>query len=299
MISENNVKCFLDLSRTLSFTATAENLFMTQQAVSKRIDGLEKTMGLKLFDRSYHEVALTKDGLAFAELFERFKQEYEETISQRLKARGLKGSIMTVGYQTWSQYGDAPFSAHMGMKELFPGFELQGRMHEPDELMNLLGAGAVDIVILSERLAGPLAGYRTLVLKEIDIVLLVPKAQAGPSRDAKPETYAAEPFLIDANELANLRENFSLSGLREFGISPTVLLIRPNRDSVYLSVELGQGIALGSSISQTEHLSITKLPTGKKDNLICAWRENSKDPRAIAYANLLCGYFKQAISSNQ
>ena len=291
MISENNIKCFLDLSRTLNFTATAENLFMTQQAVSKRIDGLEKTMGLKLFHRSYHEVSLTKDGLAFAELFERFKQEYEETLSQRLKTQSLKSKIMTVGYQTWSQYGDAPFYAHMGMKERFPGFELQGRMHAPDELMNLLDAGAVDIVMLSERLAGPLTGYRTLVLKEIDIVLLVPKAQAGPSKDAKPEAYASEPFLIDANELASMRENFSLDGMKEFGISPTVLLIRPNRDSVYLSVELGQGIALGTSISQTEHLSITKLPTGKKDKLICVWRGGSKDPRTKAYADLLCEYF--------
>ena len=291
MISENNIKCFLDLSRTLNFTATAENLFMTQQAVSKRIDGLEKTMGLKLFNRSYHEVSLTKDGLVFAELFERFKQEYEETISQRLRTQSLKGKIMTVGYQTWSQYGDAPFYAHMGMKERFPGFELQGRMHAPDELMNLLDAGAVDIVMLSERLAGPLTGYRTLVLKEIDIVLLVPKAQAGPSKDATPEAYANEPFLIDANELASMRESFSLEGMKEFGISPTVLLIRPNRDSVYLSVELGQGIALGTSISQTEHLSITKLPTGRKDKLVCVWRRGSKDPRTKAYADLLCEYF--------
>ena len=291
MISENNIKCFLDLSRTLNFTATAENLFMTQQAVSKRIDGLEKTMGLKLFHRSYHEVSLTEDGLVFAGLFERFRQEYGETIGQRLETQSLKAKIMTVGYQTWSQYGDAPFYAHMGMKERFPGFELQGRMHAPDELMGLLDAGSVDIVMLSKRLAGPLAGYRTLALKEIDIVLLVPKAQAGPSKDAKPEAYASEPFLIDANELASLPEDFSLAGLREFGISPSELLIRPNRDSVYLSVELGQGIALGTSISQTEHLSITKLPTGKKDSLVCVWRKNAKDPRIRAYADLLCGYF--------
>jgi len=293
LISENDIKCFLDLSKTLNFTTTAENLYMTQQAVSKRIEGLEKAIGLKLFNRSYHEVTLTQDGIAFAELFERFKKEFDECLGQRRKSDSFNKNIVTVGYQIWSYYGNVPHNVHMAMNERFPGFVLQGQMHAPDILMNLLDAGDVDIVMLYERLAGPLTGYRSLKLKEIDIVLMVSKARAADLKETRLETYASDPLLIDIGEIASLRGGFSLNGMQAYGISPAELLIRPNRDSVYMSVELGQGVALGTSLSQTGDLSIIKIPTGKKDYLTCVWREDARNPRIEAYAELLQEFFRQ------
>jgi len=293
MISGNDVKCFLDLSKTLNFTATAENLYMTQQAVSKQIEKLEKTIGLKFFNRSYHAVTLTQDGIAFAELFERFSKEFDECLAQRRKNDNINKNIMTVGFQVWSYYGNVPHNVHMAMNERFPGFVLHGQMHSPDILMSLLEAGKVDIVMLYERLAGPLTGYHSLALKEIDIVLLVSKSRAPDSEDVRFEKFASDPLLIDISEIASLREGFSLAGMQGYGISPAELLIRPNRDSVYMSVELGQGVALGTSLSQTGHLAITKFPTGKADNLICVWREDEKNPRVEAYAELLQEFFQQ------
>ena len=293
MITENDVKCFLDLTRTLNFTATADNLYITQQAVSKRIDGLEKEVGVKLFHRSYHEVALTEDGEIFAELFERFAREYDRTVDQRRKNESFRKNILTVGYQSWVHYNDIPYRTHMAMNERFPGFELRGRMHTAHELMSLLETGTVGVVMLYERLAGPLLGFRSIVLKEIDVVLLVSKAKVSDAEDSRLEAYASEPFLIDADEIASFQGDFSLTGLKAYGISPTELLIRPNRDSVYLSVELGQGVTIGTSLSHTEHLSITKIPTGKKDNLICVWREDAQDPRIKVYADLLREFFQQ------
>jgi len=293
LISENDVMCLLDLSKTLNFTETADNLYMTQQAVSKRIEGLENAIGLKLFSRSYHEVTLTKDGAAFVELFERFKLEFDECLNRRRQSNSFEKNIMRIGYQIWSYYGNVPHNVHMAMNKRFPGFELQGQMQAPYDLMNLLDVGEVDIVMLYERLAGPLKGYRSLVLKELDIVLMVSKARVADSKDTRLETYASEPFLIDANEAASLSEEFSLNGMRAYGISPSELLVRSNRDSVYLSVELGQGVALGTSLSQIGQLSIIKIPTGKKDNLICVWREDTGDPRLEVYAELLREFFKQ------
>ena len=295
MISEMDVRCFLDLSKTLSFTVTAENLYVTQQAISKRIDGLEKDLGLTLFIRSYHEVTLTEDGLALAELFERFNKEFDETINQRRKAENFKKNIMTVGYQAWSYYGSVPHFAHMEMEKYFPDFILQGQMLAPHKLMDLLDANAIDIVMLFERLAGSLIGYRSLKVKEEDIMLLVSNTQVAASGDARLESFASEPLLIDVHEIRNMQEVFVLAGMQAYGISPTELLIRPNQDSVYLSVELGQGVALGTSICQTEDLSITKIPTGKKDNLICVWRDDIKDPRIEVYANLIYKLYQQRI----
>jgi DNA-binding transcriptional LysR family regulator len=45
MITDAAISCFLSLAETLSFTETANRLYMTQQGVSKIIASLEEELG--------------------------------------------------------------------------------------------------------------------------------------------------------------------------------------------------------------------------------------------------------------
>ena len=49
-------------ARTLSFTKAAEELFITQSAVSRQIKALEDSLGLKLFERRHRSLTLTENG---------------------------------------------------------------------------------------------------------------------------------------------------------------------------------------------------------------------------------------------
>jgi len=51
-------------ARTLSFTKAAEELFITQSAVSRQIKALEDNLGLKLFERRPRSLTLTEHGQA-------------------------------------------------------------------------------------------------------------------------------------------------------------------------------------------------------------------------------------------
>lgn len=53
---------FLEVSQTLHFRVSAENLFLTQAAVSTRIKQLEQELGVLLFDRSTKRLKLTPEG---------------------------------------------------------------------------------------------------------------------------------------------------------------------------------------------------------------------------------------------
>ncbi|USD68032.1 LysR family transcriptional regulator [Vibrio sp. SCSIO 43136] len=53
---------FLEVSRTLHIRIAAENLFITQAAVSSRIKQLENELGVLLFDRSNKRLKLTPEG---------------------------------------------------------------------------------------------------------------------------------------------------------------------------------------------------------------------------------------------
>ena len=51
--------------RRLSFTLAAEELFLTQSALSRQVKALEEALGVPLFERRHRALALTRDGAAF------------------------------------------------------------------------------------------------------------------------------------------------------------------------------------------------------------------------------------------
>ena len=53
---------FVDLSQTLNFTKTAQNFYISQTAITKQIQCLEKDLGIPLFIRSKKSVELTNEG---------------------------------------------------------------------------------------------------------------------------------------------------------------------------------------------------------------------------------------------
>jgi LysR family transcriptional regulator of beta-lactamase len=69
----NALKAFEAAARHLSFTKAADELSLTQAAVSHHVKGLELRLGVKLFRRSNRGLKLTDEGVALAPtLFESF-----------------------------------------------------------------------------------------------------------------------------------------------------------------------------------------------------------------------------------
>lgn len=61
----NSLKVFEAAARHLSFTRAAEELFVTQAAVSHQIKALEEFLGLKLFRRRNRALLLTEEGQSY------------------------------------------------------------------------------------------------------------------------------------------------------------------------------------------------------------------------------------------
>src|SRR5882724_6274683 len=59
------LKGFEAAGRRLSFTRAAEELFLTQSALSREIQALEAALGVSLFERRHRALVLTPAGAAF------------------------------------------------------------------------------------------------------------------------------------------------------------------------------------------------------------------------------------------
>ena len=61
----NQLNCFLKVAENLSFTKAAEQLYISQTAVTNHIKNLENEIGFLLFERNKKRVELTKEGVRF------------------------------------------------------------------------------------------------------------------------------------------------------------------------------------------------------------------------------------------
>ena len=88
----NSLRVFEAAARHLSFTRAAEELFVTQAAVSHQIKALEEFLGLKLFRRHNRSLLLTEEGQSyFLDIKEIFSSLSEAT--DKVLERSAKGAL--------------------------------------------------------------------------------------------------------------------------------------------------------------------------------------------------------------
>ncbi len=91
-------------ARTLSFTKAAEELFVTQSAVSRQIKALEDSLGLKLFERRPRSLTLTENGQALyriaTDVLDRL-QEATDRLRTGTRARQLSITTTTGFASLW------------------------------------------------------------------------------------------------------------------------------------------------------------------------------------------------------
>lgn len=89
-----SLKTFRAAANSLSFTRAAEELHVTQAAVSHQIKSLEETLGVRLFERGNRSLALTEAGTRLLPYVDQMFQLLEQGLRQL--RRGANDSTLTV-----------------------------------------------------------------------------------------------------------------------------------------------------------------------------------------------------------
>lgn len=282
MISEISIKCFLVLAETLNFSETARRVYLTQQAVSKNISGLENSLGFLLFKRSTREVNLTAEGLECVELFKNISDMYSKKVNELRSAYVRKASVINVGYQDFLELGVALLRANRSMEQDYPDAQIAGMRYAPGMLIELFLEKRLDIIITSSRFVPAGENINSQPLLRIPSVIMVSPDNPNVSEDAtyldfKNEPYLADKFEYESQEAFDKRINRELEMCE---LTPAKILALPNRGAVYSSAEAGEGILLGSEISQISRGSnLMRYRTGTVEYISCVWQK--KEPNVM------------------
>jgi LysR family transcriptional regulator, glycine cleavage system transcriptional activator len=80
-------------ARHLSFTKAADELFLTQSAISRQVQGLEEALGVPLFQRRHRALLLTDEGQVLQQAVARMLRDLGETVE---RITGAPGGMLTV-----------------------------------------------------------------------------------------------------------------------------------------------------------------------------------------------------------
>lgn len=102
------IRCFQEVARKLSFARAAETLYISQPAVSHQISALEGELGVRLFDRSRHVVALTSAGESFYHDTIRLLDDLTLAVQHAQNTQAMFSEELRVGYSSSIQIQKLP-----------------------------------------------------------------------------------------------------------------------------------------------------------------------------------------------
>ncbi|MBL0421587.1 LysR family transcriptional regulator [Ramlibacter sp. AW1] len=179
-LSDRDLEAFLALADTHHFTRAAERCHLSQSAFSQKIARIEAAAGVRLFERSTRQVALTPEGEAFAEEVRRIRSDLQHALAHlRDMATRRIGKVAVAALPSAAAVWMPPVIARYGAA--WPQVRVQLFDALADHGLDLLRAGTVDMAITA---GADLREFDLLPLKKEGFWLVCPPdhALAGKSR---------------------------------------------------------------------------------------------------------------------
>lgn len=138
------LEAFVRVAELQSFTRAAQQLFMSQPAISFQIKSLEESLGTTLFYRSEKKVELTEAGRLFYPEARQILQHYYRIRETLEELKGLKRGHLYLGASTIP--GEYLLPLYIGrFHELYPGVEVSLRIAGSREVARWVREREVDL----------------------------------------------------------------------------------------------------------------------------------------------------------
>jgi DNA-binding transcriptional LysR family regulator len=248
------LKVFRAVARHLNFTRAAEELLLTQPAVTQQIRALEDELGLPLIDRGGGRIALTPAGEALLPYAERLKALGEEAIEAVQGSAGSESGTLLLGAsQTIAQYLLPRFIVAFSREQ--PRVSIHAISGNTDAMLEALADHRIQLALIE----GP-GRRRDLHIEPFmddQMVLVVPAGHEWAGQEIAPDDLARAPFLM--RELGSGSRRIVEAALAKVGLKKKDIRTSMEIDStegLLSAVEAGLGVTFVSRWAARNHLAL-------------------------------------------
>ena len=281
------LKLFLSISKTLNFTKTANEFYVTQPTVSNYIKALESSLGVTLLNRDSHNVSLTPEGREFVDYATQMLS-LEAEAESRLQniAEGRRGYIRIASLSSASE----PLS--ICLEEFvakYPGVQVNVDMIEGAEMIAAVNQCSYDVYFAHEHMVSGNSNIDYFITSTRQMCLVTHRNLADRIDMNDWSTLSGHPFV------SALETGFSLSGqIRRIclnrGITPDIISYYNRADAILLAVNAGIGISIlpPQLLTFYNMSNVVALPIEGDDaevRSVVAWNRNSGNPEVPRFLN--------------
>jgi DNA-binding transcriptional LysR family regulator len=284
-VTIRQIRVFAAVARNLSFTRAAQELHLTQPAVSQQVSLLEEEVGMPLFEQIGRKIRLAPAGmelLRYATQITGLVREAGETLAAM---RGLKRGELKLGAVSTAKYF-AP-TLLSAFTPAYPEVTLKFTVANREEIVNLLGANELDLVIMGrpprelDTTAEPFARHPFVIIAALEHPL-------ARRRRIPLKSLARESFIIreeGSGTRASMEHVF-----RERGVPFRASMEMSSNETIKQAVMAGMGlsfisahtIALEAETRKLAILDVVGLPV-VRDWYVIHLRERILSPIAAAF----------------
>lgn len=247
------LKAFAAIAKTGSLTQAAEELFITQPALSQQIKQLENYFSIQLLERSNRGTSLTDAGRLLYDYSVRITDLFSELESKMDSLRASVEGSLTIGATSVVGGYAVPCSIFI-FKEKYPETNLKLKVGNQTQVINDLKDEIVDVAVIEgDRVSGPFA------IEEIatdDMTVIVPNKEPWNGKKyLLPEDFVKQPLIM--REHGSGTRQVVENCLSSAGIdisSLNILMELSSVDSIKAAVEAGHGISIMSRLALKKEL---------------------------------------------
>ena len=235
------LKYFLQVMRDQNITKAADNLFITQPALSKTIKKLESELGVDLLVKTSKGSIPTNSGIQVAEFAAPLVNAFSQMEEQLQALLNAKKSAVTIG--VGPTFGFSYINAIISkFHEVYPNIDVSLRVDSAQNICTKLKNYELDICIFNEhQYTKELSSLNHITLHKDEMVIVCNKNHPLARREKLSlQDFANEEFNLCSNDFALY--DMSISAFHEAGFDPKINFICNSFEILLDMTAAGNGI---------------------------------------------------------
>ncbi|MGZ8230545.1 MAG: LysR family transcriptional regulator [Burkholderiales bacterium] len=257
-MADRRLQVFYNVAKQLSFTKAAEQLFMTQPAVTFQVKQLEEHFNTRLFERSHGRIALTAAGelvMGYAERILGLSEEMDTRVSDLTGA--VSGALLLGASTTIAEYILPQILGEF--KAEHPEVQAHLLVGNSETVVNRVADHSIDIGLIES--PSYLPSLQNEVCCDDELVVICAPAHALAQRKTLRAQDLASVAWVRREPGSGTRE-FTDNYIRQCGLAPDdleVIMELGSPEAMKGAVETGSCIAVVSRATIAKELKLGSL----------------------------------------
>jgi len=289
-VTLRQLKVFESVARHRSFTRAAEELHLTQPAVSMQVKSLEEEAGLPLTEQLGKALFLTDAGAELARQARLVAQQLRLADEALAALRGLKAGRLAIGVVSTAKY----FAPRLltAFRSRHPGIELCLSVQNRDTIVRELADNEIDVAIMGSPPREPPAVADVFAEHPL-VIIAAPGHPLASRRRLKAADLAGETLLIREQGSGTRAAMERFFAGQKLSLAPAIEM--SSNETIKQAVMAGMGlsfislhtIGLELAVGRIKRLAVAGTPVMRQWHLV---RRADKEllPLGAAFREFLC-----------